>query len=170
MNRLSEVSFLNNNDPNSVAHIRISELEDAYLEKFIIEVTFIDISILRNQYLFDKLISDTVRLFMRFTRYNKPDPIYIPTEAEIISLDKGFIDAYYDIEFASDKDEILYLTKGYDINKSIITYNFIERNGIELKFDSLFSKNEYGKLSSIWDIFNKEVRALLYESIIQRTN
>ena len=170
MNKLGEIMFLDGNNQSSAVHLRISELEDAYLEKFIIEATFLNINLLKYQFIFDRFVDELVRLFMRYTKKNRPEPIYIPSQAEIISLDQGFIDAYYDIEFASDKDEVLYLTKGYDINKSIITYDFVEQNSLEIKFDSLFSKNENGKVSSIWDIFNMEVRALLFESIIQKTD
>ena len=168
MKKIRTIHFLNSNRYNNAVHFMITELDDALLERFNIEVTFADMKVLKKQEHFDDFINALSRLFMEYTRGNRPEPLYIPLEAEIISLDDGFVDAYYDNKYASEKDEVLHLTQGFDINKSIITYNIDMPNIIELRFDSLFSKDETGSTNSIWNICDGEVKNLFRESILNK--
>lgn len=168
MKKLRKIHFLNSKRYNNAIHITLTELDDTLLEKFSAEITFADIKILKKEEHFNDFINTLNMFFMEYCKGNKPDSIYIPSRVEIISLDDGFIDAYYDSKYADEKDEVLYLTQGCDINKSIITYNIEMPNIIEIRFDSLFSKNEKGSTKSIWDICNKEVKNLFRESILNK--
>lgn len=170
MEKLRTIRFLNSNKYNNAVHFMITELEDAILERFSIEVTFADMKVLKKKEHFDDFINILSAIFMEYTRLSKPEPLYIPIEAEIISLDEGFIDAYYDIKYATEKDEILYLTKGYDINKSILTYDIDTPNIIDIRFDSLFSRNDKGSVNSIWNICNGEIKELFRTSILNKIN
>lgn len=170
MKKLREIQFLKANRYTNTIHLSTTELDDAILGKFYTEITFFNIDILKKEDYFNDFFKILDMHFIKYTKDNKPESLYIPSQAEIISLDDGFIDAYYDSEFANQKDEILHLTKGFDINKSIITYNVDYPNILELRFDSLFATNESCKNESIWDIHDSEVKKLFKESILNRLN
>lgn len=170
MKKLREIYFLKTNRYNHAIHILIHELDDNVLEKYNMEITFSDIKILKKDEYFNDFINATMRFFMEYTKGNRPEPIYIPSQVEIISLDDGFIDAYYDSKFASEKDEVLHLTQGFDINKSIITYNIDMPNIIELRFNSMYCKNEKNILNSIWEVSKGEIKELFKETLLNKIN
>lgn len=168
MKKLREIYFLKTNRYNHAIHVLMHELEDNLLEKYNMEITFSDMKILKKNEYFNDFIEATLRFFMDYTKGNRPEPIYIPSQAEIISLDDGFIDAYYDSKFASEKDEVLHLTEGFDISKSIITYNIEMPNIIELRFNSMYCKNERNILNSIWQVNRGEVKESFRESLLSK--
>lgn len=170
MKRLREIYFLKSNRYNHAIHISINELDNNVLEKYNMEITFSDIKILRKDEYFNDFINAITHFFMEFTKGNRPDPVYIPSQVEIISLDDGFVDAYYDSKFADEKDEILHLTQGYEISKSIISYDIELPNIIELRFNSMYCKNERNIINSIWEISNYEIKELFKESILNKIN
>lgn len=169
MKELRKICFLKTNRYNHAIHISIKEIKDSLFDKYSMDITVYDISLLKKDDYFNSFINTLVHFFMEYTKENRPESIYIPSEVEIISLDDGFIDAYYDSKFANEKDKMLYLTKGFDISKSIISYNISSPNTLELKFSSMYCINEKNISSSIWDICNCEVKNSFKDIILKYT-
>lgn len=170
MKGLRKICFLKTNRYNHAIHISINELSNNLLEKYNMEITFYDIKLLKKDDYFNEFINIMLHFFMEYTKDNRPEPIYIPSQVEIISLDDGFIDAYYDSQFANEKDEILYLTKGFDISKPIITYDIDLPNTIEIRFNSMYCINEKNVSSSIWEVCDNEIRDLFKDVLLNSLN